>query len=376
MRVIVNLTENSNIERPEQFKSSLSSIAKLLDQSSDILGFIAGDSSYISPFSRQQIREERIKSRLIIKGNAWNEAVLAAEQHGYFDGQIEFLLDFSGILASWKEQPDLDWDEETEEAYFEAFESYREKASQLFEGSKSKVWGEFRTERALLTFGDYLLSKGQNSSFLEDADSPISWKRLLRGEQYESPGSKRGFFKELLDNIDLDKGVKESLDEVISNNKANKTWRQLLVDDPRLIGYCLKRKIRFLHERNIYLLRRERRSTDHADLFSYSLFLIAIKPLVEAGKIAPFTSTNYNFAKSDTYEPSFTVSATNPRVALTIWNYGDTYCIRCSANDFVDECKTHLSTINGFTVDSDGDFRVEAQAILEAIRRIADALKG
>lgn len=378
MRVIVNLTENSNVERPEQFKSSLGSIAKLLDHSSDILGFIEGDSSYISPFSRQQIREERIKARLIIKGSAWNEAVLAAEQHGYFDGQIEFLLEFAGIIASWKEEPDLDWDGETDKAYFESFESYRAKASQLFEGSKLKGWGAFRTERALLTFGDYLLSKGQNSSFLEDADSPISWKRLLRGEQLEAPGPKRGYFKELLDNIDLGKGVRESLDDVIATNKAGETWRQLLVDDSRLIGYCLNRKIRFLHERNVYLLRRERRSTDHADLFSYSLFLKAIKPLVEAGELSPFTSAKYNFARSDTYEPSFTMSATTPRVDLQIWNFADTYCIRIATHDkdYIDKYKTRLSMLEGYTMDSDGDVRVAAGKIVEAIRQFAEVLEG
>jgi len=378
MRVIVNLTENSNIERPEEFKSSLSSIAKLLDQSGGFLGFIAADSSYISPFSRQQIREERIKARLIIKGTAWNEAVSAAEQHGYFDGQIEFLLDFSGILASWKQRPKLDWDHETDKAYFAAFESYRKKASQLFEESKLKGWGDFRTERALLTFGDYLLSKGQNSSFLEDADSPISWKRLLRGEQLETPGPKRGYFKELLDKINLDKGVKESLDDVIATNKASKTWRQLLVDNSRLIKYCLNRKIRFIDETKVYLLRKERRSTDHADLFSYSLYLTAIEPLVKTGALSPFTSANYNFAKSDTYEPSFEVSATKRGVGLIIWNFGDAYCLRFSTDDkeFVDECKTDLSTFEGYTVDSDGDVRVSAGRIVEAISQVAKALAG
>ena len=376
MRVIVNLTENSNIERPEQFKSSLGSIAKLVDQSSGILEFIADDSSYITPFSRQQIREERIKARLMEKGGEWRKAVLTAEQHPYFSGQIEFLLDFSGILDSWKEEPRLDWSDETARFHFDSFECYRKKSSQIFEGSRLKAWGNFRTERALLTFGDYLLKKGQNSSFLEDADSPISWKRLLRGEQLDEPGSKRGYFRELLDSIDLEKGVKESLDKVIATNRAGKEWRQLLVDDHRLIEYCGKRKIRFIGENNIFLLRRERRSTDHADLFSYNLFLSKVEPKVKKGDWAPFTSTEYKFAKSDAYEPSFTISASTANFGIEVWNFGTNYCIRflTKTSNLKEKCKEQLSEIEGFKVDDDGDVRVASGRILAAIEKIAGTI--
>lgn len=376
IRFIVNLTENSNIERPEQFKSSLRSISRLLDHSGDILAFIADDDSYITPFSRQQIREERIKARLIGKGNDWNSAVLAAEQHGYFKGQIEFLLDFSGILTSWKKESVLTWDDDTDEAYLNSFENYSEKASQLFERGKLKDWKDFRTERALLTIGDYLLKKGQNSSFLEDADSPISWKRLLRGELLDAPGPKRGYFKELLDQIDLDKGVRESLDEVIDKNKASKAWRQLLVDDPRIIGYCLKRKIRFITELDVYLLRGERRSGEHADLFSYSLFLNSIQPKIQNGELMPFVSANYEFVHTDTYESSFVLSASNPECRVEVWNLGDNYCLKLITRHekIIDECKTALSTFDEYMVDDEDLIHVSPQNVVVAIEKVAAAI--
>ncbi|WP_430452578.1 hypothetical protein [Rhodopirellula europaea] len=296
----------------------------------------------------------------------------------YFKSQIEFLLDFSGILEDWKKEPDLGWDERTDEEYFRSFQSYREKASQLFVGSKLKAWGEFRTERALLTFGNYLLKKGQNSSFLEDADGPISWKRLLRGEQLEDSGPKRGFVKALLDTIDLEKGVAESLDDAIATNKAGVAWRQMLVNDPRLIKYCTKRRIRVVEDWNVYLLSRERRSTDHADLFSYNCFLNEVEPRIKNGGLAPFTSANYNHAKSDAYESSFSIAATKQGVGLQIWNFGSGFCIRFRSGnqECIDKCKSHLSTVDKFTVDGNGNVKLPANQVVAAIQAIASIVDG
>ena len=376
MRIVVNLTENSNIERPEQFKSSLASVASLIDFSGDILTHIAEDDTYITPFSRQQIREERIKARLINKSGGWNNAVLAAEKHRYFNGQIEFLLDFSGILDSWNEDSSLTWNGETSQQFLDSFTGYRDKAAQLFEGSRLKNWGDFRTERALLTFGNYMLARGQNSSFLEDADSPISWKRLLRGEQLDDPGVKRGCFKELLDNIDLKEGVAKSLDKAIGENKAGTAWRQVLVNDPRLIAYCQKRKIRWIHETDVYLLRGERRSGQHADLFSYNLYLNFVKPRTEQGKLQPFVSSHYEFVHTDAYQPWFQLATNDPIFTLRAWNMGNKYCLRLVTNNakVIAECQKELGGVEGFEIDKEGVIGVGTSAVIEAIDKVANAV--
>jgi len=79
MRVIRNLTINSNIERPAEFQRSLRSVMDLLQYSGGILAFLTEKDSKVEGFSVQQIREERIKASLILKSNRWKDAVLKAE---------------------------------------------------------------------------------------------------------------------------------------------------------------------------------------------------------------------------------------------------------------------------------------------------------
>lgn len=37
----------------------------------------------------------------MLKDEGWSERIVSAEQHGYFKGQVEFLLKFSGVLDHW-----------------------------------------------------------------------------------------------------------------------------------------------------------------------------------------------------------------------------------------------------------------------------------
>ena len=215
MRVIRNLTINSNIERPVEFQRSLRSVIDLLKYSDRILAFLSEAGSKVEGFSVQQIREERIKAGLILKSKRWKDAVLIAEQHGYFDGQIEFLLDFSGVLGTWNSKLSCDWSASDDEEYFARFAAYGDKARMLFDESGLIPLGDFRTERALLAIGDYMFERGQNKSFLENPDDPVSWKRLLRGEQVQQAGRRRGYVKELLDRIDVVSEARKSLDGVI-----------------------------------------------------------------------------------------------------------------------------------------------------------------
>jgi DDE superfamily endonuclease len=50
-------------------------------------------------FSLQQISEEKLKAELILGHSGWRPLIERAEGHGYFRGQVEFLLDFCGAVA-------------------------------------------------------------------------------------------------------------------------------------------------------------------------------------------------------------------------------------------------------------------------------------
>jgi len=99
MRVVRNLSVNTAIERPEEYGRSLSGLLKLLPHSTQILEHLSNADVGSIGFSLQQVREEVLKSKLILADAAWRGRIDSAEEHGYFFGQIEFLLDFCGVLA-------------------------------------------------------------------------------------------------------------------------------------------------------------------------------------------------------------------------------------------------------------------------------------
>jgi hypothetical protein len=359
MRVIRNLTVNSNIERPAQFRRSLRSVNEMLKHSDRILAFLAEGGGKVEGFNVQQIREERIKSALILKSSRWKDAVLKAEQHGYFNGQIEFVLDFSEILRAWTAKSSCDWNDSEDDVHFAQFSDYIAKARLLFNDTGLIALGENRTERALLAIGDYTLEKGQNRSFLEDSEDPISWKRLLRGEHVQQAGPRRGYVKLLLDKIDTKAGVRKSLDDIITTSIVSDNWRRLMVKNPKLLEYCGKRQIRYYSSSNVYLLKGVRRSGKHVELFSYQLYWEVIVGKVAHGEMAPFRDPFYNFVDTDEYEPwiSLQYVDANVRLVMLIWNYNGKFRVRIdpTVGHFPAELKQDLEAQPGCISGSDGN---------------------
>ncbi|MCB0514416.1 MAG: hypothetical protein KDC60_08305, partial [Bacteroidetes bacterium] len=385
MRVVRNLTVNSNIERPDQFRRGLRSINGLLPEADDILNFLIENECKLGVFSLQQLREERIKAGLIRRSDRWKGAVLKAEQHGYFKGQIEFLLDFSGVLNAWKAESYCDWDPDEDDEYFEEFESYFEKACLLFDRNGLINHGEFRTERALLAIGNYMFTRGQNHSFLENSDDPVSWKRLLRGEHFLNPGPRRGILKTLLDEIDVTSGISASLDRVIEDTEVADDWRRVIVENPKLIEYCGKRQIRYYADDNVYLLKGVRRSGKHVDLFSYQLFVTELSEMHTQGGFAPFGPPRYCAVHTDSEEPGIRLHCKDgdELIHLLIWNKGSTFEIRLwsSADELPDDLKERCEERPGFEFNDGGELRLNVDIsevignltlIVEAVRKYLD----
>jgi hypothetical protein len=304
MRVVTNLAANSDIERPEEFGRSLAGLEKLVPFANQILQRLGEPDLDVLGFSPQQVREESLKAQLLSAHPGWREPILRAEAHGYFQGQIEFLLKFSGVLDRWLDDNSVRWSDSEDAEYRKRFSNYLSKAEAVFSDGGLNDFGDYRWERALLVKGDYLLPRGLNHSLLANGQGEATWKRLLRGalKSDESVEQKRGYVREVFDEIDLVKGVAESLDSVLAVPLSMESWRRAAIEQPEVIAYCWKRNIRWHSDGNIYLMRKVQMNGEHAELFTFHLKVGLLRRKHEKGELAPFGEPRYVPATGE-YDP-------------------------------------------------------------------------
>lgn len=258
MRVVHNLVEGTRpylFNNANEFANAIRSIDNLLEHRNSILEYFAtSENDSLSGFTKEQVIEEKLKADLILRNTVWKDAILKIESHHYFNGQIGFLLHWCKDLNGVHD--------------IEKFEAYTQKCKAIFIDDGLKEFTNFLFERALLTFGDYLLSKGQNYSFLVNYDRDISWKRLLRDNT-----DKRQFLKDLIDNVNLN-SLERDLINLISEFSDKNDWRYYFIKQPDIISQCGNQKlIRWFSENNILLLSSTTTRGYHKEYYSYSLFL-------------------------------------------------------------------------------------------------------
>lgn len=322
MRVASNLVQNSDIERPDDYERSLGGLQKLLPQSRGILSYLATMDTTPLGFSREQLQEESLKARLILAHKDWADRIHAAEAHGYFRGQIGFLLDFAGARARADEQPVQDWPPEEHAHLQDRFDVYLAKAKLTFnERGLAVLPGEpHQWQRSLLAVGNYLVRLGRNYSFVTDPpSSPDSWKRFLRGGTNAVAG--REHLKTLWDRLDVSAEIAPQLATLRGTTSGLEPWRAAIVACPQVITYCLQREIRWEPgAKEIYLLKRKQMNGAHAELFTFVLHLALASPSLRE-RLAPLQLAPYQ---------SVTMTDTEPRIALSLGNA--TFCV-ISAND-------------------------------------------
>ncbi len=272
MRVVYNLSVNTSYDRPTDLQRSMGGMLKLVAQSSDILAHFDSAEKPVTGFNEQQVAEEKLKAEVILGHHDWRPLIDRAEVHGYFRGQIEFLLDFSGVLAKRVETAVKDWGDELHRSLQKKFQNYLEKAEVMFTPQGLKDLGKYRWQRALLSIGDYLLPSRRNYSFLINSSTDqASWKRLLRGTGPNVPGARK-ILQRLWDMLALDRNLGEQLDEIIKNAMEMESWREVLVQTPEAIDYCDAQSIRRESAEKVYLLKRIQMNGTHAELFTYCLY--------------------------------------------------------------------------------------------------------
>jgi hypothetical protein len=307
LRVIHNLVEYVDIERPSQFLDALKSLDQLEDYANDIEDYLASGKE-VSFFYRQQVREERIKAALILRDESWRKLIYKAERHGYFNGQIEFLLKFSGLLDHWMVHNSIAWEANEEHEAQKLFSEYWEKADAIFDDNGLRPFNHHKWERALLCHGDYTFEHGRNKSFLQNrvsgSNKRPTWKLLLRGHMTNSAiEGKRELVKELLDKIDLQMGVEESLDELINKDVPKEPWRKMMVELPSAFAYCRQRMFRMIDGGAFYLISKQRTSSEHVEIWSFHLYHTLLSKMENNGELSPL-KRDYTSANGEDYVPS------------------------------------------------------------------------
>jgi hypothetical protein len=307
MRVIHNLANNTIIDGAEELSRAIKSIEKLLPKSNDILKYLC-ENSQIDSFSTWQVKEEKIKAHLIIKSVDWKELIENTEKHDFFDGQIGFVLEFSGIVEYYDTNHSCNWKEQEDKVYFNSFKIYAKKAVAVFK-DKDSYNSEYIWERAVLTKGIYALDSRQNTVTTENRFNLLhtnttqnnisrdySWKRLLRiGENYD----KRQYIKEVFDDKNFNENnLIQSLQTIRSESKVN-DWRNYFISYPELMEYCLKGFIKVDDPNTIFLLRSIYCGANQyfAEMYSYYLWKKFIEPNIE--NYYPFNNGYYHEVKSN-----------------------------------------------------------------------------
>lgn len=272
MRIIYNLSTNTIYNRVEDFRRSIRGLNGLLVNADNILRHFAQAESVTSGFYEPQIAEETLKAKLIIAENHWRKLIDRAECHGYFRGQIGFLFDFCGAVTEAIElEPGL-WGTVKHTKLQANLRRYLTLAEKTFSASGLVDLGEHRWQRALLSFGNYLLPRGSNLSFLVNTiTDETSWKRLLRGTGANP--EPREFLKELWDQMDSTNDLAPQLEGYIKLNHEFEPWRAALIHCPEAFEYCENNYIRKENLNTIYLLKRSQLNGFHADLFTYCLYI-------------------------------------------------------------------------------------------------------
>ena len=299
MRIACTLSEYTVYNRADDLRRSIIGLRGMLEHSKDILQHFAKSDDPASGFNLQQIAEEKLKAELILAEPRWRNLIDRAEVHGYFHGQIEFLLDFSGVRAAREDTAPGSWHRDIHLALQDSFLNYLQIAEQMFTSDGLQSLSKYQWQRALLSIGNYMLPQGRNSSFLVDSkDNLASWKRLLRGTGEYVPAARKTLHR-LWETLDPNRSIPPQLESVITKATSVPPWRAALVRTPKAIAYCQNQSLRMDSDSEIYLLAKTRMSGAHAELFTYCLYQNVLVGLKETGHLRPLKLAEY-FAPSGT----------------------------------------------------------------------------
>ena len=292
MRVMRNLIENTQIDSIERFGRVIKEIDKLNEGfstyiSNDFYEFIINNQS-IKGFYKGQVEEEIAKAKLILDRE---NLFIEYENHLYFKGQINFLLELS------KKENSGEFDEDK-------FKDYAEKCSIIFK-YKLESEDDVSLEQALLTEDDYLIQINSNYSFMRMKTPPGKAKQDWKSKFFRDK-DKLKILKAVLENIksnDLLEELKVLVDQ--NKNKQNiPEWRKYFLNYEDAITVCGQRLIRWYDDNHIRLLGSSATSHYHVELRSYCFYLeMKRKNGSQPSIIEPFNNIDYHWVRSKSETP-------------------------------------------------------------------------
>lgn len=274
IRIIRNLStlSNSFIDNVEDFQTTLKAYQSWCEDvygvngDKSIINYIANTSIKYSPKGRlmtYQVEEERIKATLFQQGKEWQKEISEIEEHGYFLGQIRFLLNWSEV--------DEDYD-------LEKFKLFKNAIIEIFDSSGLKIelckpeTHLFRNS-LMANFNYYMLN---NVCFVNNGgkDRDRSWKSYLRSLE------KSLNIKNMLDKFISCKNVSYAefcKNEIESKKSIIIDWRRCFIHKPEIYNKCEKNQIDYWPNNNICLLETSIKwigFNRHSELNTYYWYLV------------------------------------------------------------------------------------------------------
>lgn len=298
MRVVHNLThsDNTSLDSDKDFAKEVRAIKNLLPHAPSIIEYLKTTTieelktTTIKAFSDHQIIEERIKAHLVEK-DGWKDLVENTEKHPYFNGQIGFILEFSGICDYFPKNNDFfpknnNWSSE-ENKIKENFINYSKIAKEIFPLNNNKRFKnkDHCFERAVLSNGPYVVRYSDDSPFYfllstDTTDYNIkrdySWKRLLRmtlNDKDRKLENKKNYVKETFKKITDLENIEESLEKLCISKTGDK-WRNVLISTPEMFDKdVFKYGFIYFKNKDIFLITKWELKSFHYELFTYYLWV-------------------------------------------------------------------------------------------------------
>lgn len=216
-------------------------------------------------FEKSHIEHEVEKAKLILHDQAWKELLNKYQEHNYFYGRIDFLLDYAKT--------------DDQIICMDKFTYYAETAKKLFDDEFIKD-KKYRLHQSLLSLGNslnnYFVKRGRNLSFCSATynsyrDRAENWRAVFDHNRV-SDNNKSPQLKILLDMLEGDVSFEKL--NAIRNQKLAQIydWRRYFILDAKIFKYCSDAQIRKESEDLIFLLKKSKLSGAHAELRSYVLY--------------------------------------------------------------------------------------------------------
>jgi uncharacterized protein with ParB-like and HNH nuclease domain len=257
VRIIKNLTLNSQIDTMALYRRAIDGINKVADKWDNLIEYFSKNGN-VTGFSLEQIEEEQNKAQIILQSKDFAKVINEAEQHPYFSGQIR-----SGLYYAMDHENKYNMG---------TFVRYWDKISALFGEAKPKH--EHLLRKALLTFGDYTLSVGAYKTLCVDdpneAVSTPSMKRL-----FSNHGK---IVKQLLDELNPKDDLVSQLENIVENSTVPKNdWRFCFLKFPDLFKRMSTSHLRLRNVNGELLIIPNKSSNG----YNYEVFLVVFHELLK-----------------------------------------------------------------------------------------------